>query len=120
MRNSPFTGAPSSCRSRSTCRERVTEDYRAAMSPRRIPRRGGRHTLGQAMALRRVYIGTDGGATTSKVGAVWEDGTVVSTTLLQRSTGSQGGPGATVAGWVSAIDDYLKVHELGWDQVAGV
>jgi glucokinase len=72
------------------------------------------------MALRRVYIGTDGGATTSKVGAVWEDGTVVSTTLLQRSTGSQGGPGATVAGWVAAIDDYLKVHELAWDQVAGV
>ena len=72
------------------------------------------------MTARRVYIGTDGGATTSKVGAVWEDGTAVSTRLLQRATGSQGGPAATVIGWVAAIDDYLKDHGLAWDQVAGV
>jgi glucokinase len=67
-----------------------------------------------------VYIGTDGGATTSKIGAVWKDGTAVSTTLLQRSTGSQGGPSATVAGWVNAVDEYLSVNGLAWDQVDGV
>jgi glucokinase len=69
---------------------------------------------------RRVFIGTDGGATTSKVGAVWDDGTAVSTKLLQRATGSQGGPAATVTGWVAAIDDYLKQHSLAWEQVGGV
>ncbi len=72
------------------------------------------------MAGRQVYIGTDGGATTSKVGAVWEDGTAVSTKLLQRSTGSHGGPAATVIGWVDAIDGYLEEHGLTWEQVAGV
>ena len=32
-------------------------------------------------AARPVYLGTDGGATTSKVGAVWSDGSVVTTGL---------------------------------------
>ena len=72
------------------------------------------------MTRRQVFIGTDGGATTSKVGAVWSDGTAVSTRLLQRSTGSEGGPGATVANWVAAIDDYLAQNSLAWDQVDGV
>jgi glucokinase len=61
----------------------------------------------------------DGGATTSKVGAVWKDGTAVSTRLLQRATGSQGGPAGTVGGWVDAIDEYLKANGLAWEQVAG-
>jgi glucokinase len=69
---------------------------------------------------RHIFIGTDGGATTSKVGAVWSDGTAVSTRLLQRSTGSEGGPGATVAGWVASIEEYLRENGLAWDQVAGV
>ena len=33
---------------------------------------------------RRVFIGTDGGATTTKIGGVWNDGTTVSTDLLQQ------------------------------------
>jgi len=33
-----------------------------------------------------VYIGTDGGATTSKVGGVWSDGSTISTKLLQAPT----------------------------------
>jgi glucokinase len=69
---------------------------------------------------RQIFIGTDGGATTSKVGAVWSDGTAVSTRLLQRSTGSEGGPDATVAGWVVSIDAYLEENGLAWEQVAGV
>jgi glucokinase len=72
------------------------------------------------VTTRRIYIGTDGGATTSKVGAVWRDGTTVSTTLLQRATGSNEGPAATVAGWVAAVDEYLAVNGLTWDQVEGV
>ena len=67
-----------------------------------------------------VYIGTDGGATTSKIGGVWNDGTAISLELLQRPTNSQLGPEAVVRGWVAAIGEYLALHRLGWDQVQGV
>jgi glucokinase len=66
-----------------------------------------------------VYLGTDSGATTSKVGAVWGDGTVVSTKLLQRPTNSQEGPEAVVRSWVDAACDFLEQHGLGWDRVRG-
>lgn len=69
---------------------------------------------------RHVYVGTDGGATTSKVGAVWNDGTVVSTKLLQTPTGSAGGPHAVVDGWVAGITEYLRQNDLVWEQVEGV
>lgn len=65
-------------------------------------------------------MGTDGGATTSKVGGVWQDGTTVSTRLLQRPTNSADGPLALVATWVAAVSDYLVENDLGWDQVQGV
>ena len=71
-------------------------------------------------AQRRVYVGTDGGATTSKTGAVWGDGTTVSTRLLQRPTGSADGPMAVVRGWVSGITEYLAQNDLEWDSVGGV
>ncbi len=67
-----------------------------------------------------VYIGTDGGATTSKIGGVWEDGSVISTKLLQSPTHSALGPDAVVRAWVDAITAYLPKHHLIWDQVAGV
>lgn len=67
-----------------------------------------------------VYIGTDGGATTSKVGGVWGDGNVVSTRLLQRATNAGQGPEAVVRDWVEGITDYLKRDGLVWDQVQGV
>jgi glucokinase len=67
-----------------------------------------------------VYIGTDGGATTSKVGGVWSDGTIVSTQLLQRATNAAQGPEAVVREWVDGISDYLKRNGLTWDQVQGV
>ena len=58
-------------------------------------------TQGPPMSGERpVYIGTDGGATTSKVGGVWDDGTPVSTRLLQRPTNVREGPDAVVRGWV--------------------
>lgn len=71
-------------------------------------------------AARPVYIGTDGGATTSKVGGVWADGTTISTKLLQRPTNAAQGPDATVHAWVEAISDYLAQNGLVWDQVHAV
>lgn len=71
-------------------------------------------------AEQHVYLGTDGGATTSKVGAVWHDGTVVSTRLLQRPTRSAEGPAAVIEGWVNSIGEYLQLNQLTWDQVEGV
>ncbi|HET9906712.1 MAG TPA: ROK family protein [Anaerolineales bacterium] len=67
-----------------------------------------------------VYIGTDGGATTSKVGGVWDDGSTISTKLLQASTNSTQGPESVVRSWVDAIDDYLSKNSLTWEQVRGV
>ena len=51
-----------------------------------------------------VYLGTDSGATTSKVGAVWEDGTVVSTRLLQRPTNSREGPAAVWSATLAELE----------------
>jgi glucokinase len=70
--------------------------------------------------MKSVYIGTDGGATTSKVGGVWSDGTAVSTRLLQRATNSAQGPEAVVREWVEGITDYLTRNGLAWDHVQGV
>jgi glucokinase len=67
-----------------------------------------------------IYIGTDGGATTSKVGGVWSDGSTISTKLLQSSTNSASGPEAVVRGWVEAITNYLSINSLTWEQVGGV
>ena len=72
------------------------------------------------MTGQRVYIGTDSGATTSKVGAVWPDGTTVSTRLLQRPTNTAAGPDAVVGEWVTAISDYLAQNGLTWDEVESV
>ena len=72
------------------------------------------------MISKQVYIGTDSGATTSKIGAVWSDGTTVSTRLLQRPTNSELGPDAVVHSWVGAVNEYLEQNELTWEQVAGV
>ncbi len=66
------------------------------------------------------YIGTDGGATTSKVGGVWSDGSAISTKLLQSPTNSAHGPEAVVSGWVEAINTYLAQNDLSWEQVGGV
>jgi glucokinase len=67
-----------------------------------------------------IYIGTDGGATTSKVGGVHGDGTTISTRLLQAPTDAAQGPAAVVRGWVAAADAYLVQNDLDWDQVGGV
>src|SRR5215211_6257842 len=67
-----------------------------------------------------IYIGTDGGATTSKVGGVWSDGSTISTKLLQSSTNSNAGPEAVVRSWVEAMTNYLSANNLTWEQIGGV
>lgn len=67
-----------------------------------------------------IYIGTDGGATTTKIGGVRSDGSTVSTVLLQRATGAERGPLAVMQGWADAVGEFLAAHDLGWDQVKGV
>ncbi len=69
---------------------------------------------------RPVFIGTDGGATTSKIAGVWPDGTPVSTRLLQSATNARFGPDAVIRGWVDAVGDYLAQNGLAWDRVGGV
>ncbi|HXR03501.1 MAG TPA: ROK family protein [Verrucomicrobiae bacterium] len=69
---------------------------------------------------RKIFIGTDSGATTSKVSAVWENGEPVSTKLLQRPTNSQNGPDAVITSWISTIGEFLAQNSLDWSQVQGV
>ena len=68
----------------------------------------------------QVYLGTDGGATMSKVAGVWNDGSPVSTRLLQWPTNSADGPDAVVRGWIEAISTFLEQNDLTWEQVQGV
>ena len=69
---------------------------------------------------RLVYIGTDSGATTSKTGGVWADGSMVSMKLMQSSTNSQAGTDAVVKGWVKGVVDFMAHNNLSWAQVRGV
>src|SRR5437879_869488 len=69
---------------------------------------------------RHVFVGTDGGATTSKFAAVWDDGSTVSTKLLQWPTNAAAGPNSVVHEWVEAITRYLGQNYLTWGQVQGV
>ncbi|MDD5139956.1 MAG: ROK family protein [Verrucomicrobiales bacterium] len=71
-------------------------------------------------ANRSIFIGTDSGATTSKVGGVWEDGATISTKLLQRPTNAHQGQAAVIGGWIEAITSFLSQNSLSWDQVKGV
>lgn len=67
-----------------------------------------------------IYIGTDCGATTSKVGGVWSDGSTITTKLLQSPTNSTQGPDAVIKSWVDAINTYLTQNNLKWEQIGGV
>ena len=54
-----------------------------------------------------VFLGTDSGATTSKTGGVWADGTTISTRLRQSSTNSQLGTAAVIQGWADGVAGFL-------------
>jgi glucokinase len=67
-----------------------------------------------------VYLGTDSGATTSKTGGVWADGSTISTKLRQSSTNAQSGTAAVIQGWVDGAEGFLVENNLRWDDVRGV
>jgi glucokinase len=68
----------------------------------------------------KVFIGTDSGATTTKLCAVWENGDPVSHKVLQRSTNSEKGRAAVIASWIAGVSDFLAQNNLQWSQVEGV
>ena len=72
------------------------------------------------MNTQKIFIGTDSGATTSKIAAVWENGEAVTTKLLQRPTNSQNGTEAVITSWISGVGEFLAQNNLTWSQVAGV
>jgi len=67
-----------------------------------------------------IFIGTDSGATTSKINAVWDNEEPVSNKLLQRPTNSQNGREAVISGWIESINIFLQLNNLTWAQVRGV
>jgi glucokinase len=69
---------------------------------------------------RKIFIGTDSGATTTKFAAVWENGEAITTKLLQRPTNSQNGREAVISGWIAGITEFLAQNDLDWSQVQGV
>ncbi len=69
---------------------------------------------------KKIFIGTDSGATTTKVAAVWENGEAVSTKILQRTTDSHMGREGVIKGWIGTIGEFLETNNLTWAQVAGV
>jgi len=69
---------------------------------------------------KKIFIGTDSGATTTKLCAVWETGEPVSNKVLQRSTGSENGREAVIHSWITGVSDFLTQNNLQWSHVAGV
>ncbi len=68
----------------------------------------------------KIFIGTDSGATTTKIAAVRADGEAVTTKLLQRPTASNLGRQGVIDAWIAAITEFLEQNGLAWPQVAGV
>ncbi|HEU5070900.1 MAG TPA: ROK family protein [Verrucomicrobiae bacterium] len=67
-----------------------------------------------------LYLGTDSGATTTKINAVWENEEPVSRKVFQRPTNSQQGTTAVISGWIESCNIFLQEHHLTWAQVNGV
>jgi len=70
-------------------------------------------------AKQPVYLGTDSGATTSKTGGVWADGSTVSLDLRQSSTNAAAGAASVVRGWIEGAEGFLAENGISWDQVHG-
>ena len=68
----------------------------------------------------KIYMGTDSGATTTKIAAVRGDGEPLGQDVVQRPTESAAGRDGVIVGWIRAMDDYLAGHNLDWDDVGGV
>ncbi len=70
--------------------------------------------------MKKIFIGTDSGATTTKFSAVWENGEAISTKLFQRPTSSEKGRDAVVSGWIAGVGEFLAQNDLQWSQAQGV
>lgn len=70
--------------------------------------------------MKRFFLGTDSGATTSKTCGVREDGSPISLQLAQSSTRAQDGTEAVIRGWMEGLEKFLQANNLSWDEVAGV
>ncbi len=68
----------------------------------------------------KIFIGTDSGATTSKIAAVWENGEAVSTKILQRPTNSQNGREAVIAAGLRPSANFWRKTICNGPQVQGV
>ncbi len=71
------------------------------------------------MSLPAIYLGTDSGATTSKTGGIFADGSPISTKLRQSSTNAAAGTAAVIEGWIQGAAGFLHDNGLTWDQVGG-
>ncbi|TFG81200.1 MAG: ROK family protein [Spirochaetales bacterium] len=71
------------------------------------------------MSKGTIYLGTDSGATTSKVGAVKDDGTPVTTKLSQKCTDAHMGRQVVLNGWMAAVEEYLSQNGYSWSDVGG-
>ena len=69
--------------------------------------------------MAKIYIGTDSGATTTKISAVDETGAPVARDVLQKPTRTAEGQSAVIEGWIAAIDEFLAIHGRSWADVAG-
>jgi predicted NBD/HSP70 family sugar kinase len=72
------------------------------------------------MATQGVFIGTDSGATTSKTGGIFADGSIITRELRQSSTNAQSGTEAVISGWIEGAQGFLADNGLVWDDVRGV
>jgi glucokinase len=69
---------------------------------------------------KKIFIGTDSGATTTKFCGVWQNGEAISTKLLQRPTNSEKGREAVIVSWINGVGEFLAQNNLQWPQVHGV
>lgn len=67
-----------------------------------------------------IFIGIDGGATTSKIAAVRGDGSIVSMDLQQLPTRAGGGPSGVIDGWLAGTTEFLERNGLEWNEVEGI
>jgi len=72
------------------------------------------------MADQGVFIGTDSGATTSKTGGIFADGSIITRDLRQSSTNAAAGTAAVIAGWLDGAKGFLADNNLTWEDVKGV
>lgn len=70
--------------------------------------------------MKKIYIGTDSGATTSKTCGIFEDGTPVTLQLAQSATNASLGRQSVIQGWIDGVERFLAENHFSWNNIAGV